>query len=174
LPEEQEMNKVIRILFIGNSEADIALILRELSQDGFRPVSQRVGKAEEMRSALISDHWDIIISEYSLPDFGAVDPLTIAKDSSRNLPFIFISEKIGEETAVDLLKAGAHDFVIKSNLMRLNNVITRELYEAELRREKQKANEELIKSKEHFESLINESPIGIYKTTVDEIGRAHV
>jgi response regulator RpfG family c-di-GMP phosphodiesterase len=125
----------IKILFVEDSDDDAHLILRELQRGGYAVEFERVETAEAMQAALARQQWDLIISDYSLPQFNAPDALALLQASQIDLPFIIASGTIGEETAISALKAGAHDFVIKGNLARLIPAIQREMREAKLRNE---------------------------------------
>jgi response regulator RpfG family c-di-GMP phosphodiesterase/putative methionine-R-sulfoxide reductase with GAF domain len=125
----------IKLLLVEDSDDDAQLILRELQRGGYEVEFERVETAEEMRSALTQQSWDLIISDYSLPQFNAPAALATLQDMKIDLPFIITSGTIGEETAISALKAGAHDFVIKGNLARLIPAIQREMRDAKIRNE---------------------------------------
>jgi putative nucleotidyltransferase with HDIG domain len=104
---------------------------------------ERAETADAMRAALTRQTWDLIICDFSLPRFSAPNALELLKKSNHDLPFIIVSGTIGEESAVNALKAGAHDFIIKGNFARLIPAIQRELKEAEVRRERREREREL-------------------------------
>src|SRR5215207_7579218 len=137
------MSTQLRILLIEDSEDDARLVLREVQRGGYEVEFERVETAEAMRSALARQAWDLIICDFSLPRFSAPKALELLKDSDFDLPFIIVSGTIGEESAVNALKAGAHDFIIKGNFARLIPAIQRELKEAEVRRERMEREREL-------------------------------
>jgi len=124
----------IAVLIVEDSADDAALVLRELRKSGFEPVCERVETAAAMKAALHGGTWDIIFSDYLIPGFGGIDALKIAKESGLGLPFIMVSGKVGEETAVEAMKAGASDFVMKDRLGRLGSVVKRELADVAARR----------------------------------------
>jgi signal transduction histidine kinase/DNA-binding response OmpR family regulator len=140
------MGKPLRVLIIEDSEDDALLLLRELKRDGYEVEFERVETAVAMLSALAQKTWDVILSDYSLPEFNAPQALQVMKASGLDLPFIISSGTIGEDTAVAALKAGAHDFFVKGKFAMLGPAIERELREAETRRERKKAEEALRKS----------------------------
>jgi len=142
------MGKALRILIIEDSEEDAGLLLRELQRGGYEVVFERVETTQAMQSALARKSWDLVLSDYTLPQFDAPRALEILKASGLDLPFIIISGTIGEETAVTALKAGAHDFLIKGKFARLGPAIERELREAQSRRERIRA-EEAFRASEH-------------------------
>lgn len=137
------MNLRIRVLVIEDSEDDAQLLMRELRRRGYEADYTRVETADAMASALTAREWDVVISDYSLPQFNAPQALRVFKDSGLDLPFIAVSGTLGEEAAVATMKAGAHDYLTKGNLSRLVPAIERELREAEERRRRKKAEEEL-------------------------------
>src|SRR6185295_19655072 len=128
------MSKPLRLLVVEDSEDDHALLLRELRRNGYAPMSHRVETAEAMEAALSKNEWDLIVSDYSLPQFSAPDALELMKRKGHDLPFIIMSGAIGEDRAVAALKAGAHDFIQKGAMPRLVPAIERELREAAGRR----------------------------------------
>lgn len=137
------MGTYLRILFIEDSEDDARLILREVQRGGYDVQFERVETADAMLAALQRQAWDLILCDFSLPRFSAPRALELLKTSGLDLPFIIISGTIGEESAVNALKAGAHDFIIKGSFARLIPAIQRELKEAEVRREQKEREREL-------------------------------
>ena len=127
------METMLRVLLIEDSEDDAILLKRALTQGGYDTVAKRVYSADQMRKALGEEMWDVVLSDYVIPGFGALEALKILKQSGHDLPFIIVSGQIDEEIAVHAMKAGAHDFITKGNLIRLIPVVSRELAEAELR-----------------------------------------
>ncbi len=133
----------LRVLIAEDSEDDALLILRELKRGGYAPTMRRVDSASGMRAALGGAEWDLIIADHNMPSFDSHEALSLAREHDANIPFILVSGSIGEEIAVDAMKAGAHDYVMKDNLTRLLPAIRRELREAENRRGHQRAQERL-------------------------------
>ena len=155
------MNTPLRVLIVEDSESDAGLIVRRLQQAGYDLVHERVETAGEMRTALTKPDWDIVLADYKMPQFSASAALEILKASGRDLPFIIVSGTIGEEKAVAMMKAGAHDYVMKHNLARLVPAVARELGEAERRREHRRAEEALLASEATLSSILRAAPIGI-------------
>ena len=147
----------LRVLFVEDSEDDAALVLRELKRIGYEVEAGRVETSGDMQAALGNKEWDLIICDYSLPSFDAPRALEILKASEKDIPFIILSGTIGEETAVATLKAGAHDFLLKGSLTRLGPVMERELREAEIRRERKQAEEEIANNEKRLRALIENS-----------------
>ncbi len=150
------MPKPLHILIVEDSEDDTLLLLRELKRGGYELVSERIETPEAMKDALKKETWDVVVSDYVLPRFSGLEALSILKESGQDLPFIIVSGNIGEDTAVGAMKAGAHDYIIKGNLTRLVPAIERELREADMRREKRQADEELRRSHEELERKVEE------------------
>lgn len=124
----------IRVLIVEDSDFDARVILATLKQSGYAPDFTRVETPEALLNALGVGSWNLVISDYNLPDFNALDALRIVHQSGQDLPFIIVSGGIGEATAVDAMKAGAHDYIMKGNQARLGPAVRRELREAEERR----------------------------------------
>jgi len=132
-----------RILVVEDADRDYALLTRELHKAGLDVILHRVENAEQFRAALADGPWDAIVSDHSLPQFSSTVALEIAREVEREVPFIIVSGAIGEEQAVDAMKAGAQDYVSKSNLRRLIPVLEREWREAEGRRKRRRAEAEI-------------------------------
>lgn len=136
-------NKILRILFVEDSEDDVELTLSELYRSGYQVTSHRVETAEDMQESLDSQQWDVIISDYKMPQFSAEKSLALYNKNAINIPFIIISGVVEAEDVVYLLKQGAHDFLNKSSLARLVPTIERELRESTLRIAKQQAEQKV-------------------------------
>jgi PAS domain S-box-containing protein len=124
----------LRVLIVEDSKNDALPILRELKRGGYEPVYEQVETPETMKKALAGSEWDVIISDYRLPRFGAPEALAIFQESGLEAPFIVVSGKVGEDAAVAMMRAGVHDFLTKDNLTRLSTTVERGLEEAEERR----------------------------------------
>jgi PAS domain S-box-containing protein len=131
------MGTPLRVLIVEDSDDDTALLLREL-QPQYDPTYERVQTAKTMAAALAGRQWDIVISDFSMPDFSAGAALELLHQSGIDLPFIIVSGCIGEDDAVATMKAGAHDSLMKGKLKRLIPSIERELREADVRRERKR------------------------------------
>ena len=130
----QEARSPLRVLIVEDSADDAELLLRAVRQSGYEPTAARVETAAAMRAALHDKPWDLILSDYHIPGFGGMEALRIAKESGLDLPFIVVSGKVGEEALVEVMKAGATDFLLKGSLARLGSLIKRELTDAAARR----------------------------------------
>jgi signal transduction histidine kinase len=136
------MGDPLRVLIVEDSEHDAELLAIELRRGGYAVAYARVHTEETMRRALADGEWDVVVSDFSMPQFSGMAALRVLRESGRDLPFIIVSGTIGEETAVHALKEGAHDFLIKDRLARLLPAIARELREARMRRERLEATAE--------------------------------
>ncbi len=155
------MPKALRVIIVEDSEDDLLLLLRELRRGGYDPEHVRVESEAALRDALDRQGWDLVLSDYNLPGFDGIAALKFCRDCKLDLPFIVVSGAVGEEVAVDLMKAGAHDFIRKDNLSRLVPAIERELQEAEMRRQRRLAEQALRESEEKFRALVDSSPDAI-------------
>lgn len=136
-------DSTLRILIVEDFEDDALLIVHHIKKGGYHIDFLRVETEEEMRQALNNSTWDIVLSDYKMPHFDGLSALTIVKESGIDLPFIIISGTIGEDLAVEAMKAGAHDYLMKNNLQRLLPAIEREIRDSKSR-EKQRAVEKQI------------------------------
>jgi nitrogen-specific signal transduction histidine kinase/CheY-like chemotaxis protein len=158
------MNESLRVLLVEDSEDDARLLLRKLRQGGYAPVFEQVDTAASFVRQLEERTWDIVLSDYSLPAFTALEALRLLKEQDLDLPFIIVSGAIGEETAVAAMKAGAHDYVMKDNLARLMPAIERELREVKGRRRRCQAEAALRESERENRRLSRE-----FRTLLDNI-----
>ncbi|KIE41382.1 SpoIIE family protein phosphatase [Geobacter anodireducens] len=161
----------LRVLIIEDSEDDMLLVLRELRKGGYEPDHVRVETAAEMVAAMAARDWDLALSDYVLPRFSGMDALRLWREREEDLPFIVVSGKIGEETAVAAMKAGANDYLIKGSTSRLVPAIARELQEAEVRRKRREAEQALARSEERYRRLV--AAVSNYTYTV-ELAEGHV
>jgi CheY-like chemotaxis protein len=144
----------LRILLVEDVEDDALLLVRELRKGGIDPDYARVETAEELRTALAKGRWDAVFADYSLPSFTGLDALRILQEKGLDLPFILVSGVIGEEQAVEALKAGGHDFILKGRYARLVPALERAMRDAALRHERRQTAEELSRHREHLEELV--------------------
>ena len=107
------MDTSLRALLVEDSESDAALIVHQLTKSGYEVDWERADTAGQMRAALETRDWDIVIADYNLPAFDAPAALAILKQAGLDLPFLVVSGHIGEEAAVELMRAGAQDYVMK-------------------------------------------------------------
>jgi response regulator RpfG family c-di-GMP phosphodiesterase len=131
--------KPLQVLIVEDCQDDAELLLRELRRGGYAPAFERVDTPGAMSAALDRQTWDLVVADYSLPQFSGLAALALLRERGLDLPFIILSGTIGEETAVAAMKAGAHDFILKGDLARLVPAIERELREAGERRARRQA-----------------------------------
>jgi two-component system cell cycle sensor histidine kinase/response regulator CckA len=170
------MPKPLRALFVEDNENDALLVARALTRGGFEVSWERVETREGMAAALDRGPWDLIISDFRMPQFSASEAVALYRERGQDTPFILVSGTVGEKQAVDALKAGAHDFFLKHELTLLPPAVERELREAENRRawrEAEKEREEsraaTLAEKAFSEALLDSLP-GIF-FLVDEEGK---
>ena len=151
------MSKYLRVLLVEDSADDALLILRELSLGEYVIDHMRVQSQAEMITAL-SQTWDIVLSDYSLPGFSGSLALSLLRKHDLTTPFIFISGSIGEDTAVGAMKAGAQDYIMKSNLKRLLPAVERECNEARYRMQQQQQEENRKELEARYRSVLTLAP----------------
>jgi two-component system sensor histidine kinase UhpB len=125
------MDRALKILLVEDSEVDARLQSRALERSGLAFETRRVQTEADFLQQLSEYDPDIIVSDYSIPGFGGMRALEIARERAPDLPFVFVSGAMGEDTAVDMLKRGATDYVLKTNLTRLASALTRAIEEVE-------------------------------------------
>jgi PAS domain S-box-containing protein len=156
------MSEPINVLLVEDNELDATLLTYELRNGGFQVNLKRVETAREMGLALQEQEWDAVVSDYKLPAFSAPKALETLKKSDQDLPFIVVSGTIGEETAVEIMRSGAHDYLMKGNLNRLAEVLRREIRDARGRRESQRAETALRESEQQLRLLFERSNDAIF------------
>jgi signal transduction histidine kinase len=139
-------SRALRLLLIEDSEDDAALLLHELKRSGYAPSHTRVETREELEHALNKGPWDVIITDYGLPGFDGLAAFSMVRQRGLDVPFLIVSGTIGEDVAVEAMKAGVHDYVLKGRLGRLGPAVARGLREAELRAERRAMQEQLLLS----------------------------
>jgi PAS domain S-box-containing protein len=133
------MIRLLHVLFVEDSENDLKLLVEELHRKGYEAVYERVQTPAELISALNRHAWDVVLADYALPQFSGPSALKLLREKGLDVPFIVISGTYGEEAAVDMMKAGANDYIVKNNLSRLVPAIERELEVAQTRRARVRA-----------------------------------
>ena len=153
--------KPLKLLLVEDSEDDAALLLLHLRQGGYKAQSERVDTPKAMRAALERESWDLVISDYVMPQFSGLAALALLREQGADIPFIIVSGHIGEDTAVAAMKAGAHDYLMKDNLARLVPAVEREIAEAQIRQARRQADEKLRLEHSFRQTIEASIPSGI-------------
>ena len=156
------MGKDLRVILVEDSDSDAALLLRDLQRAGYDVVHERVQTAQEMEAALDAGPWDIVLSDYHLPQFDARVCLDVVRASGVDVPVIIVSGTVGEDTAVEALHAGASDFLLKGRLARLGPAIDRELREKQDRDTRRRVEEALRQSEQRYRQIIETTNEGVW------------
>ena len=125
----------IKLLFVEDSKEDVELALRALKRDGLEASTRHVDSEPALREALASARPDAILSDFSMPGFDGLHALRIARELAPDVPFIFVSGTIGEERAIEAIRMGATDYILKSSMRRLGTAVKRALSEAAERKQ---------------------------------------
>src|SRR3979411_2366255 len=144
------MGVPLRVLIIEDSQDDAALVVRELKRAGYEITFQRVATPDMLKSVLAGQDWDLVISDFTMPLFSGTDALKVVRSTGSEVPFIFVSGAMGEDTAVAALKDGAQDYLLKTNLKRLVPAVQRELREVEEHRQRKRL-EQHVQQLQKFE-----------------------
>lgn len=149
------MSKPLNVLMVEDNPDDVELMLDLLRHGGYDPRYKYVDDAQSLNNALREQTWEIILIDFKLPQFNGAEALQIVRDTfGLDVPVIFVSGAIGEETAVELMRAGAQDYVLKDKLVRLVPAIERELRAAQMRRKQRESEDQLSLEREKFVSII--------------------
>ena len=157
----------MRLLFVENDPADVELTVAELRRFGFEVACERVETLEDLMLALENGSWSAVISGFDLPGFDGMQALQIVRERDRELPFIVVSRTLGEERAVEVMRAGASDYVSKDRLARLGPSLERELRAVQLREERRSLFTALRRSEDRYRRIIEHAPVGIAVSTPD-------
>lgn len=157
----QELNKYLKVLFLEDNLFDAELVQKNLKKAGYNFEFSIVDSKKDFENELIKFKPDLIFSDYSLPEFNGLVALGIAKEKYPEVPYIFISGNIGEERAIETLRNGATDYVLKDKLSKLVPAVERALKEVEERFKRIKVVEELIESEKRYRTIYDLSPVGI-------------
>jgi len=146
-------DRSLRVLIIEDSEDEVLFLIHELKKGGYNPVYDRVETAAAMEKSLKEKQWDIILCDYPLPAFNAPSAIAVLKKANMDIPVIVVSEAIGEEKAVDCMRSGASDYILKRNIAGLCPAIARELAEAEIRNKQKRAREAMREKEEQYRKI---------------------
>ena len=160
----------LNLLMIEDTESDAELALEQLEKAGFQVNCRRVEKAAAMQAALEQGAWDLVLCDYSLPGFNAPAALNILRESAKDIPLIVVSGTISEETAIELMRAGAADYLMKDRLARLGPLVRRELNIAQVRRERSDTQQALRESRELLNLIYNTTSDAMFLLAVEPGG----
>jgi len=152
-------HRPIKLLVIEDSEDDTFLLIHQLKRSGFEPDYKRVETADEMCSVLSNTKFDIVISDHSLPMFNAIEALSVLQDFDPDLPLIVLSGDIDQNIAVEAMRLGARDYIMKDDPVRLIPAIDRELHKSELLKEARQAE---ARNRRDLQAIMDHSPAVIY------------
>ncbi len=155
------MDKELNILVIEDNPDDALLLKRLFQKEALKTRVTQVETAEAMTEALDNEKWDLIISDYSLPKFSGQEALNIFKSKNIDIPFILVSGTVGEDIAVNMMKSGSHDYIMKTNLKRIVPAIIRELNEVEVRKQRKEAIENLRQREKQYRNLVDNMNEGL-------------
>ncbi len=160
------MREPLRVLLVEDNEDDALLLVEELRAGGFAPQYARVQTEQELRESLAQNSWELVLADYTLPNFSGVGALRTIRQSGQDIPFIIVSGTVSEQQAIDMMREGAHDFILKQSLARLVPAVRRELGEAAGRRERRRVEEALREQEAQLRLITDNSPDAII--TIDE------
>jgi len=172
-PDDME-RRTLHVLMVEDSADDSALILEALREGGFEADCQRVETAAAMQTALAAGGWDVILSDHNLSGFPTKEVMSVWRISGQDIPLIIVSDHIGEEVAVALMKAGAHDFVAKGNMARLAPAVQRSLLETKTRKQFELAQFALQESEARFRTIAANIPGMIFQSIMQADGATHL
>jgi diguanylate cyclase (GGDEF)-like protein/PAS domain S-box-containing protein len=155
------MSVPLRVLVVDDSASNAALLSEELQRGGFDALVERVDTRGALEGALSNGGWDVVLSDLFSGDLGAFEALALLKDRDIDIPFLIVSDTVGEETAIRAMKAGAQNCVPRASLVRLCPILERELREAQIRRERRHAQKALSESELRFRALAEAAPDAI-------------
>lgn len=151
----------LKALIVDDREHDAALLVRALKRGGFDLRHERVDNEDAMTAALARQSWDIVLTDYSMPNFSVTGALNVIARAGVDIPLVVVSGSVGEETAVEVMRAGAHDLILKHNLKRLVPVVVRELDAAKMRRARRAADAKLDFERQLLTQLMQGIPDAI-------------
>jgi EAL domain-containing protein (putative c-di-GMP-specific phosphodiesterase class I)/CheY-like chemotaxis protein len=155
-------DRPLRVLHVEDSEQDVELALLQLRRSGYEATATRVESAEAMREALRVGTWDVVLSDCSMPRFGAENALALLREKALEIPFIIVSGTIAEETAAAAMRAGAHDFIRKDKLAGLGPAVEREIRGQEAREAQRRIENEVRASAAKYRALFDACPAPLW------------
>ncbi len=162
------MSSPIRLLLVDDSVTDTKLVVQALRGAGLEIAFERVDDARAMRGSLEKGKWDAVLCDWSMPKFSAMGALSVIKEMKLDLPFLLVSGTIGEETAVEAMRVGAHDYVLKDKLARLAPALEREIRDGAVRDARRRSEASLRVQEARFRALAESGIVGI--ATAEQTG----
>jgi len=159
------MKTPLKVLIVEDSKDDAELLLHALRQAGYDPSAAQVQSAQAMRTQLGKKNWDLVISDYVVPGFGGLAALKVLQELEHEIPFIIVSGKIGEDVAIEALKSGANDYLLKDRLSRIGPAIDRALKDVAQRKKRKQAEQSLRESEERYRRLVESCPEAMFITS---------
>jgi len=159
--------KPLRVLLVEDSEDDAHLELLELRRGGYDAVSRRVDTRKQLIEALADGPWDVVLCDHGLPAFSSREALQVLRDRALDVPLIIVSGQIGEDAAIEALKSGATDYVLKGNLRRLGAAVPAALREAEERARRRRAEQELRREESRRLSMVENALYGMCRCSAE-------
>jgi two-component system cell cycle sensor histidine kinase/response regulator CckA len=152
----------VRILLVEDSEIDARLLARALQRAEIEPEITRVDSRERLEEALRSGCWDVCICDYRLPGMEAPEAVSIIRATGMDVPIVVVSGQVGEESAVEVMRAGAQDYLTKDRLFRLGEVVRRELSEAAVRRDRAEIERAFLASEDRLRFALEAAQMGVW------------
>jgi PAS domain S-box-containing protein len=163
------MKNILNILYLEDDRLDIELVLETLNREGIGCRLISVDKAKDFTAVLMDSSIDLILADYSLPSFNGISAFEIAQKLHPEIPFIFVSGKIGEDLAAETIKRGASDYILKQHLNYLVPALRRALREAQERQKRMAAEDALLKSEERFRTLVETTTDWVWETDINGV-----
>ena len=157
----------LKILIVDDVPDDAELVALQLKQQGIKFSWKHVDNAKRLKDTLNNEHWDAVITDYSMPGFDGIEALRIVNEYDKDLPVIMVSGTIGEDVAVEAMKKGVTDYLMKNNMLRLGQAVLREIKDAENRQQHKKARAALVQSEERNRLLVENAPVGVSIANMD-------
>lgn len=160
------MSTELKLLLLEDDAADAELILRFLRKSGLDPDATIASDEAEFSAAIENDVFDAILADNSLPQFSSIDALKRLQEEKTNSAFILVTGTVSEEFAVEIIRQGADDYILKNNLTRLPSAITQAIEKRRTRKEKLEAEAALIQSERRYRTLFQRNLAGVYQSTI--------
>ncbi|HLF84485.1 MAG TPA: PAS domain S-box protein, partial [Blastocatellia bacterium] len=152
------MKSQLRVLIVADPASDAELLIRELRRGGYEPCLERAETLDAIDAALGKHNWDVVFADNPMPRFNLAEALALIRDRDPEVPVIILTSRIAEEEAAAAMKAGADDYIVKDNLLRLVPAVARELRDAEAHRARKRAEDQLVESENHLRTIIGSEP----------------